>query len=560
MEKEKKVCIISANCQGAYIKALLGSHPEFSSDFEIFYFVNYKKERIPVELLKKADVLIYQPLSKKWGELSSEYLEEHAPKAFKIRIPALTFPVYWPTTTENYSEDPRNVVNEEYPFGQFPYVDRYILYLLRQGTDKEEIFRRVCSKDILKFVDVDKVLEEYIEFQKDIETRRDLKLLDFILDNFRKHKLFETYNHPSKILAFHQVNCLLEKLGYRHLRNNEVTKFEYLSQIQQVIHPHVAEALKLEFEADWGTKYMIWFKSLTALDYYRAYIYWDLTVIGKPEECNLTYVKLNRVNSQNSPKFVSKKFPSIAELELYRKNVVEKQLFFIDIPGTNGLYIHRVLSKSLFGIDEYKRFNDTMELIRDCNFRIYPLVSGPLFFDCYKILSKELIIFTFLMNPVQRTISEMESKNLKLEDLLSNELTRNSISNIQTKLLGKRIEFNYYYSLYLNGKLTKDAYYQEIAKYQFLEVTEEDFIFAKKVLENLFFFGLVETLDRDIKKLLNILGLGLPKDENKSHEVNVEVDMSKYKEQELTKIKELNKFDMELYNYAKRLYTKRFGE
>jgi len=43
----KNICVISANCQGAYIKALLDFHPEFSRDFDCHYFVNYEKAVIP---------------------------------------------------------------------------------------------------------------------------------------------------------------------------------------------------------------------------------------------------------------------------------------------------------------------------------------------------------------------------------------------------------------------------------------------------------------------------------------------------------------------------------
>ncbi len=68
---DKKICIISANCQGAYIEVLLKQHPKFSQDFEVFYFVNYLKQTVPEELLKKADLLIYQPLGSHYTEIDN---------------------------------------------------------------------------------------------------------------------------------------------------------------------------------------------------------------------------------------------------------------------------------------------------------------------------------------------------------------------------------------------------------------------------------------------------------------------------------------------------------
>ena len=83
----KNICVISANCQGAYIKALLDFHPEFSRDFDCHYFVNYEKAVIPETLLQNSDLLIYQPLSEKWGEVSEKYLLETVPgKCRKVRI------------------------------------------------------------------------------------------------------------------------------------------------------------------------------------------------------------------------------------------------------------------------------------------------------------------------------------------------------------------------------------------------------------------------------------------------------------------------------------------
>jgi len=188
----KKICIISANCQGAYIKALLQASEEFVSDYDIYYFVNYKREVVPEELLGKCDLLIYHPLGKNWGHLSSEYLLSRIPPRCRtLSISYLTFPIYWVF----YTQDPRNRPTEKFPFGPFPYGDEFILKKIEMGYDTQKIIEEYLNPEkIFGFKDLQQVINKYIVQQKEIETRKDQKLLDFIINNYKEVKLFESYN------------------------------------------------------------------------------------------------------------------------------------------------------------------------------------------------------------------------------------------------------------------------------------------------------------------------------------------------------------------------------
>lgn len=554
---EKRICIISANCQGAYIKTLLNKHEEFSKDFQVLYFVNYNKEIVPKELLNKADILIYQPLSSKWGELSEKYLLEHAIKnPIKIRISYLTFPIYWPF----FTHDPRNVNNKNYPFGQFPYGDRFILDLLRKGLEKEKVFEIIKTRQILDKVDLKKVIENYVNFQKDLESRRDQKLLDFIIENYKKYKLFESYNHPSKVLAVYQVNDILRMLGYRSLKNEEIPSLRSLTLFQQPIHPYIAEALNLEFEADWETEYIIWNKPMKAIDYYKAYIWWDTTSIGIPREENVS----NNAESCGTCHIsvINTKVSKIKDIKVYKENVIGKQVVFIHIPKTGGLSVHKMLSLAMFDVDKYKRFNSLKELVADTNRRLYPLVSGHFFFDAYKILSKEVIIFTFLRDPIKRVISAFEFMKShpevwlgelaqgSLRDFLSHPYVQKSINNVQTKLLGFEINFGKYYSQLINKEINQEEYYRIFETFITMEVTEKDLERAKYNLEKLFFVGFTETLSQDVEYLFSKLGLECPNIVYENRTPEHVRNRERYTKDEIALIEELNKYDIELYNYA----------
>ncbi len=556
----KKICAIFANCQGAYIKALLNSHKEFSNDFQVLYFVNYKKEVVPQEILKKTEIIIYQPLKEKWGEYSENYLLENVfQNSFKIRVSYLTFPIYWPF----FCHDPRNVSNEDYPFGQFPYGDKFILDLLRKGEKKDKIFEMIKSREILTKIDLRKVIEDYINFQKELESRREQKLLDFIISNYKKYKLFESYNHPSEILALYQVNDILSILGYRSLKDEEKPNIKnFLELFQQPINPYIAEALSLEFKAAWDTEYKIWYKPLTTMEYYRAYIYWDITSIGTPREtsCNMESCENMHNNIINTKTF------KIKDINIYRKTAIGKQIVFIHIPKTGGMSIHKMLSKAIFNTDNYMHYNSLLNLIQDSNRRLYPLVSGHFFFDAYKILSKDIIMFTFLRNPINRIISAYEFMKAHpevwlgkfaqetLTNFLTNDFVRHSVCNLQTKLLGLEINFQTYYSQFINKKITKEEYYNLINSLTYLEVTDRELERAKQNLEKLFFVGFTETLSSDVKRLFSKLGIDCPEILHENRTPNHVRNREKYSKDEIALIEEYNKYDIELYNYALKIF------
>lgn len=259
---------------------MMNMHPRFSEEYEIHYFVNYQKQKIPEELYPTCELLIYQPLGKIWDDLCSEVLLSRMPAGCRtISFNYLTFPVYWPF----FAQDSRNIRDETYPFGQFPYGDSLVLELKEQGTSDDEILERYFDETYVKSkFDPDSVLEEYIRIQKDLEDRRDQKLLDYVLANYRTSKLFETFNHPTRQLCIYQTNDLLRILGYDPIDEDRVPDLSYLQRNQQPIHPVVASSLGLEFDCDSESIYNAWSVPLTFREYSEAYVRWDTGAIGTP--------------------------------------------------------------------------------------------------------------------------------------------------------------------------------------------------------------------------------------------------------------------------------------
>lgn len=554
----KRVCVISANCQGAYIKALLESHQQFSADFDCSYFVNYEKQEVPASLLQNCDLLIYQPLSDKWGAVSDSYLSSMVPeKCRKFRVNYLTFPVYWPFQTH----DPRNKPDRSFPFGQFPYGDSYILGMLDAGMSGEEVYNKLFDKDaVLAAINLDRVIEDYRVAQQDIEGRRDQRLLEFILDNYRKEKLFETFNHPARVLCVHQVNDLLEQLGYPNLPEDTLD-LKYLMSNQQPIMPAIAGVLGLEFGAEWSHIYNIWNKPMTAEEYFRAYINWDVSAIGKAVE--VAEVDMLDISESEEEAQVTmsedKKSPE----------VVSGQLLFIHIPKTGGTSLNEMLAEAVLGTKQFVHYNSTAYLVKDLKRRDCPLVMGHVHYDSHKILSKNCKIFTFLRDPVDRVISSFEFMKShpetwlgklaqgSLQEFLGDSYVAKSFADLQTRLLGVDINFLKFYADLKNGRITEEQYYNAINQSAQKSVDDEDLERAKERLAGMLFFGFTDTFSGDVVKLFAKLGYPCPEIRQSNRTPDKFRKRDKYSEEDIKLIKALNQYDVQLYEFAKKLRAER---
>jgi hypothetical protein len=276
MEKAMFRCIIYANCQGSYISHLLRMHPSFSRDFEIQYYVNYQDQVPSCEELRGADLFIYQPLSSKHRNAATDYLLQYLPdKCIRISISYLTCDLYWPFSL---TPDPRNKISSEYPFGPFPYGDTFVLDRLADGVAESSVWKQYVLGHHLTDEQIYATLAtSYYARQKDLDSRRDQKIADYVMDNYKTKRLFDTPNHPSAELAVFQVRDILEKCGYGsdiHAldRAGEYADFMAYSLNQVPIHPVAAEKGGFLFGANYYTSYQFWGKQCTFPEYAAGYI------------------------------------------------------------------------------------------------------------------------------------------------------------------------------------------------------------------------------------------------------------------------------------------------
>ena len=110
------------------------------------------------------------------------------------------------------------------------------------------------------------------------ETNTDIKISDFIRDNYRKYRLFHTINHPTDVLGLEVANQILSKLNMPPI--SEGTKPQYkevLGRLQVPIYPSVIDGLDLTFVSEssvyWSKEFG---KKFTFNQYISQYINQDI--------------------------------------------------------------------------------------------------------------------------------------------------------------------------------------------------------------------------------------------------------------------------------------------
>ena len=275
-------CTIYTNCQRGLIFEFL----KLSEEFMQTYTVNLEEVPpnhiairdqfvIPDEILEITKLFIYQPLDSKYGNCSTEYVLKKLPSdCISISLPRFYFKGYWP----QHNSNPFNKANKENFHGLFPYGDQNVNLMMNQEFSKNNILQEISRKD---FYNQDYLLENLDYTLTELSKREadtDIKVSDFILENYRKYRLFHTVNHPTDIVGFEVANQILRKLNMSPIPKGTQPKYkEVLGGLQVPIYPSVIYGLGLSFVSDSS---VYWSKelgtSLTFTDYISRYVDQDI--------------------------------------------------------------------------------------------------------------------------------------------------------------------------------------------------------------------------------------------------------------------------------------------
>ena len=209
--------VFYTNCQCRGLFYFLQKHID---NLKVTHIENYSliknKRQIQVNVLKQADIFIYQPIDKKHGAYSTDISVENnimshlSPNCKVISFPYIYNSALWvlipPANIDGY-------------IGNYLDIDKYINReciekLKEKGYTLDEVLQ-MYSKGLIDF-DYENRFNKSIEILKKKEEACDVKISEFIEKNIRKHRLFLTQNHPTTCVFIHCVNQILSILGYNH--------------------------------------------------------------------------------------------------------------------------------------------------------------------------------------------------------------------------------------------------------------------------------------------------------------------------------------------------------
>ncbi|MEG3917604.1 WcbI family polysaccharide biosynthesis putative acetyltransferase [Microcoleus sp. T3_A4] len=236
--KPLKYCVYG-NCQAENLHYYLDCSPTFKSTFTYHHIPGiYQLTQSDVDfvelVMSDCDLIIYQKIGHNYGKLSTQHLFEERlqkPTCTLISFPSLYFRGYNP---------------ELHP----PHYDETIMYNhiinWSNASHFEEVFLNLnlFEKNVSLFY-VEESLNELGLREADI----DLKFSDFIRSNYRKERLFHTFNHPTSGLMAELAGRVLEKIGVDDFSKENARNIScsLLSNFHFPLYPSNAQNLDIEF-------------------------------------------------------------------------------------------------------------------------------------------------------------------------------------------------------------------------------------------------------------------------------------------------------------------------
>lgn len=237
--EEKKLCLIYANCQGGALGAFLQKSKAFLEQYQVELVHNFQAiqngSEPPIDALRRADLFLYQPLDPKHGVYATDYLKKYLPlNCVMISFPYIYNDALWPLF-----EDSGNIYGKE-----------SIIALIDNGLSLKKIISIFCSGEIdFQF---EKRFARSINILRSKESATDIKIVDFIVDNLKKEKLFLTHNHQTSSVYIHCVNQILHILCLPllslpgRIHPNEIAMTDCWPQ-----SPYETDFYGLDYLSDW---------------------------------------------------------------------------------------------------------------------------------------------------------------------------------------------------------------------------------------------------------------------------------------------------------------------
>ena len=238
--------LIYSNCQGEAIKQILemqDKNIKISSVSNYDCIVNNKP--ISINFINKHDILLYQPIKKERGKHSTDYILNNINKNVKcISFPYIYNTGMWCIVLNN--NNLKNGFNNSY----LHFDEHTIISGLEAIKDNhnnnllDDFYNNRIDFNLKKrfFDSLDKL--------KNMEKNTDIKICDFIKNNYKKMQMFYRDCHPSVNLISEITYRICKKIDIDFVENKsyELSDFNMLTNGYIPITPVERKELGLEFE------------------------------------------------------------------------------------------------------------------------------------------------------------------------------------------------------------------------------------------------------------------------------------------------------------------------
>ncbi len=250
IKNEKPICVVFGNCQTFYMTRILHQTDVINTNYNIIEFpliqdlTVEKKTGFSRDLLKHISLFIYQNVSddNKFSPLLStdRYILPSLDKnCLKCSFPFVYFKGYFP----QYVWNRRNYLLDNY----MPYGDLKIQELIEKGYPISKCVEELGDLKLFSDKELKDNLSDTISELQKRESHCDVKISDFIFENYQEKYLFYTPSHPVTDLLIEVAKRIFKHLNIQ----NYYIKSESLPEndgYEMLIYPSVVKKLNLKFE------------------------------------------------------------------------------------------------------------------------------------------------------------------------------------------------------------------------------------------------------------------------------------------------------------------------
>lgn len=252
---QKKMAIAYGNCHIGAVKRYLERHKEFDMEYGFYPFpmiyelANLNCEYISV--LQHCQLFLHQSIRKanKYGEqYASEYMLQHLPKNCDVialpnlyGMPGYLFP--------QLDTTPKWQIGRTCPY----FIDRNIVTWLENGKSIADIRRYIIEGGVYTRQQILDMWELFIQKVSKREKEWDIRVIDYIITNQKRKKIFCDVNHITSETAQEISRRVLQYMNYKEQKSVVIPMMD---DLEVIIYKDVKEALGLAFEESairvWG--------------------------------------------------------------------------------------------------------------------------------------------------------------------------------------------------------------------------------------------------------------------------------------------------------------------